>query len=558
MSLTRGLAGHLSVALLFLITLGAPALAQTRAAEGPARFTVILKGVRIGAEVVDVTRTTNNIRITSTGQILAPFELTTSRFEMIYGLDWQPLQLSIEGQLRGQLITLATTFGLTTATSDMMQAGQRGSVTQPVTPRAVVLPNNFFAAYEALAARLNGMAVGARIPVYVVPEAEVGATITRITPRRVVGPETNSNLQQFDLNIGGPTSPSVVQVWIDERSRLARVDLPAVALVVIREDLATVLAREEHIKNPGDDSLYIPASGFSLGATITRPTAGTGRAPAVILVGGPGRQDRDETLYSVPMFGQIAGRLADAGYFVVRYDKRGVGQSGGRPEHAGIAGYAEDLIAIVTWLRKRADVDAERVGVIAHGEGAVVALTAAGRERRIRSLVLLEAPGKTGRDLTLEQQQALLLRLKEPESERQAKVATQMKVMDAVISGKGWDALPPELRRQADTPWFKSWLLFDPAVAFTRVNQPVLIIHGALDTQIPPSHADRLEEMARARKRVAPEATRKIIVPKTNHLLVPAVTGDVEEYQSLAIRTVAPEVTTPVIEWLKATLVKAR
>ena len=255
------------------------------------------------------------------------------------------------------------------------------------------------------------------------------------------------------------------------------------------------------------------ASGFSLGATITRPTAGTGRAPAVILVGGPGRQDRDETLYGVPIFGQIAGPLADAGYFVVRYDKRGVGQSGGRTENAGIAEYAEDVIAIVNWLRKRNDVDAERIAVVGHGEGAVVALTAAGRERRIRPLVLLEAPGKTGRELTLEQQQALLLRLNEPESERQAKIATQMQMIDAVVSGKGWDALPPELRRQADTPWFKSWLLFDPAVAITRVNQPVLIVHGALDTQIPPSHADRLEEMARARKRVAPEATRKVIVP---------------------------------------------
>ena len=518
---------------------------------------MILKGVRIGAEVVDVSRTSNSIKITASGQILAPFELTTSRFEMTYGTDWQPQQLSIEGQLRGQLITLATTFGPTTATSDMMQAGKRGSVTQPVTPRAVVLPNNFFAAYEALAARLSGMAVGARIPVYVVPEAEVGATITRITPRRVVGPDSSANLQQFDLNVGGAAAPSVVQVWVDERSRLARVDLPAAALVVIREDLATVLAREEHIKNPGDDSLYIPATGFSLGATVTRPAGVTGRAPAVILVGGPGRQDRDEALYSVPMFGQIAGKLAEAGYLAVRYDKRGVGQSGGRPEHAGIAEYAEDLIAIVTWLRKRKDVDADRIAVLSHGEGAAVALTAAGRERRIRTLVLLEAPGKTGRDLTLEQQQALLVRLNEPEAERKAKVATQVQIMDAVVSGKGWDALAPELRRQADTPWFKSWLLFDPAVALNRVNQPLLIMHGALDTQIPPSHADRLEELARARKRVAPEATRKIILPKINHLLLPAVTGEVDEYESLAVRTIGPDVTSPVIEWLKAALVKA-
>lgn len=531
--------------------------AQTAVAEGPARFAVVLRGVRIGSQVVDISRTPNSIKITASGQILAPFELTTNRFEMTYTTDWQPQQLAIEGQLRGQLITLSTTFGLTTAISDMMQAGQRGSVTQPITPRTVVLPNNYFGAYEALAARLGSMAVGGRLPVYVVPEGEVGATITRITPRRIVGPDTAANLRQYELSVGGSGTPSVVHVWIDEGSRLARVDILAASLVVIREDLATVLSREEKSRNPGDEDLFIPAAGFSLGATITRPANAGGRAAAVILVGGPGRQDRDEMLYGVPMFGQIAGRLAEAGYFVVRYDKRGIGQSGGRTEHAAIAEYADDVLAIVTWLRKRKDIDGERFAVVAHAEGAAVALAAAGREKRVKSIVLIAAPGRTGREVTLEQQQRLLTRLKETEGSRQAKVATQAAVMDAVVSGKGWDALPAELRRQADTPWFRSWLLFDPAVTLSRVNQPVLILHGALDTQIPPSHADRLEEIARARKKVPPTSTRKIIVPGTNHLLVAATTGEMDEYESLPARAVSAEVTSPIVEWLKATLVKA-
>ena len=36
-----------------------------------------------------------------------------------------------------------------------------------------MLPNNFYAAYEALAARLAGRPLGAEFPVYVAPQTEV-------------------------------------------------------------------------------------------------------------------------------------------------------------------------------------------------------------------------------------------------------------------------------------------------------------------------------------------------------------------------------------------------
>lgn len=535
----------------------AQAAPQTaKPADGPARFAVIVRGVRVGTEQVDVAHTANNIRITASGQLAAPFELTINKFEMTYSNDWQPLQLTIEGQLRNQVIALSTSFGLTTATNDIIQATQRGSVTHQVSPRAVVLPNNFYSAYEALAARLGPLTQGNRIPVYVAPESEVSATINRITPRRIVSPEGATDLRQFELTVGGGPSPATISVWIDERSRLARVEIPAASLLVIREDLANVLAREERIRNPGDESAFIGARGFSLGATVTVPQNATGRAPAVILVGGPGRQDRDETMYGVSIFGQLAGRLAEAGYLVVRYDKRGLGQSGGRTEHAGIPEYAEDVIAIVTWLRKRDDVDPERIAVVSHAEGAAVALAAAQREKRIKSLALLAAPGRTGRELSLEQQQRLLERLKESPPEAQAKIALQMRVMDAVVTGKNWETIPPELRRQADTPWFKSWLLFDPAVAISKIEQPILILHGSLDTIIPPSHADRLEAVARARKKVPAASNRKVIVAGVNHLLIPAKTGDVDEYETLNPKTVAPDITSAIIEWLKITAVR--
>src|SRR5204863_6816968 len=121
-----------------------------------------------------------------------------------------------------------------------------------------------------------------------------------------------------------------------------------------------------------DQTLLIPAVGFNLGATISRPAgkAAPGKKdkdieklPSIVLVGGSGNVDRDTLAHGVSVMGQLAGQLADAGYLVVRYDKRGVGQSGGRAESATLSDYADDLIGVLRWLRQQKDVDDRRVCV---------------------------------------------------------------------------------------------------------------------------------------------------------------------------------------------------
>ena len=87
------------------------------------------------------------------------------------------------------------------------------------------------------------------------------------------------------------------------------------------------------------------------------------RLPAVLLVGGSGPTDRDELVFGIPIFGQLADAFADAGFIVLRYDKRGVGQSGGRDEAATLADYAEDVRAAVRFLSQRKDVDPKRIAV---------------------------------------------------------------------------------------------------------------------------------------------------------------------------------------------------
>ena len=515
---------------------------------------MFLRGQQIGTEEVTLTKTSEGWTVTSSGRMGPPMDFSFDRFVAQYSPDWAARSLEVAGQVRGQALVLNTTFANGAAVSDVVQAGQQTKLNHPVSAGTMVLPNNFYGAYEALAMRLHTAEAGAVFPIYVAPQAEVQATVTRITPRRMETPVAKYDMRQFDVSFRNPGGTLIVEVWVDARGRLARLAIPAASLSVVRSDLTSVMARLDSFSHPRDEDVFIPANGFSLAGTITTPEK-IAKPPVVILVSGSGPQDRDETVFGIPVLGQVAGRLADAGFFVVRYDKRGVGQSGGRIESTSIEAYADDVRSVVTWLRGRKDVDRDRIAVVGHSEGGLVALLAGSRMRgQVRALGLVATPGQTGREITLMQQKHALDRLNEPEALKQEKIALQLKIMDAVTTGTGWDAVPPELRRQVDTVWFRSWLTFDPAQVVRRTNQPILILQGSLDTQVPPDQADRLLALSDARGVKSPGATRKIVVAGLNHLLVPAKTGEVDEYQSLPDKTVSTAITDALIAWLKDVL----
>jgi dipeptidyl aminopeptidase/acylaminoacyl peptidase len=240
----------------------------------------------------------------------------------------------------------------------------------------------------------------------------------------------------------------------------------------------------------------------------------------------------------------------------VRYDKRGNGQSGGRSESATVTDYSEDVRAVVRWLEKRADVDPKRIAVVGHSEGAWIGLLAASRERRIAAVVSISAWSTNGGELMLAQQRQALEQLKLAPEERDKRIALQQQIHTAVLTGKGWDGVPPQLRKEADTPWVQSLLAFDPAQVLEDVRQPLLFVHGAIDRQVPVEHVERLTDLAQ--KESKSKAVEVVVVRGVNHLLAPAVSGEVSEYGTLPDRNVSKDVTTTVTEWLKKTFASIR
>ncbi len=200
--------------------------------------------------------------------------------------------------------------------------------------------------------------------------------------------------------------------------------------------------------------------------------------------------------------------------------------------------------------------DPKRIVVIGHSEGGTVALMAAAKDKHIAAVGLIATPGITGADIVLAQQKRILDRSTMTPEEKLAKVEEQKRIHDAVMSGKGLELLPPNVRRSVDTPEFQSILLSDPAKLVPQVRQPLLIVQGELDTQVEPQNADMLEGLARKRKN-AP-AVDVLKVPGINHLLVPATTGESIEYADLKDKHVSETVTKAIVTWLNKTLSTTR
>jgi uncharacterized protein len=540
------------------VALAAPADAQP---AGRSQLIVFVRGTRLGDLESTVQRTAEGWTISSSGRLSPPLDLVTRRMVIRYGPDWAPLGMDIDAVSLGAATSFRTTVNGTIATTEVTERGQTIPKADTISPHALLLPNMYFASFEALALQLSTMTGdSARFPGYIVPQGEIPVDARRLESETIQTPQASLRVRRFAVLFGNPGRPLDSEVWIDDEGRLLRFSVVAHGLVVVREDVSSVSTRRQNITRAGDESVQMPGNGFNLVGTVSRPTGtpdAKGRFPAVIMVGGSSQTDRDETVAGIPLFGEIAGQLADAGYLVVRYDKRGVGQSGGRPESATLVDYADDALAVFRFLRERKDVDDQRIALFGHGEGAWIALLAASREKEIAALVLAGAPAVPGRELVLEQQQTALAQTSLSDEEKQARVTLQRQVNAAVLGQGDWTGVSEDARRQADTPWFHSFLSFEPAGVVRRVRQPVLIVHGELDKQVLPHHADKLEELARARKKTPADAVRVVKVPGINHLLVPARTGEVSEYASLEDRHVSHEVGAAVGAFLKEKM-KAR
>jgi dienelactone hydrolase len=135
-----------------------------------------------------------------------------------------------------------------------------------------------------------------------------------------------------------------------------------------------------------------PSGDVRLAYTLDLPT-GAGPFPAIVMGHGSGTVTRHQGSF-------LARRLVDAGFAVLRYDKRGVGDSGGVYEIAGNVANSErvfpilagDLLAGVQFLKTRSDVDPARIGLFGVSQAGWIIPLAASRSPDVKFMILVVGP----------------------------------------------------------------------------------------------------------------------------------------------------------------------
>lgn len=284
------------------------------------------------------------------------------------------------------------------------------------------------------------------------------------------------------------------------------------------------------------------------GTLVTADRAGPGAV--VLLLSGSGPIDRDSKAkrLAVGVMSQMADHLMGAGLASFRYDKRGVGASGGDYTSTGLHDNVADATAAIDMLRARADVDPERVCVIGHSEGALIAAEPAAADPGLAGVVLLAGTATRGEQVlrwqaghvsaSLPRPVTLLLRVL-----RQDVLRAQDKRLAQIKATTGDTARIQLMTIKAR--WFREFMAHDPAPSLEAIRIPVLALTGSKDLQVDPA------DVARICRLVPADCSGQVLDNLTHLLRSEDGPPSVRTYRKQAKRPVDAGLLTTVSGWLR-------
>ncbi|UAM97176.1 alpha/beta fold hydrolase [Polaribacter litorisediminis] len=317
--------------------------------------------------------------------------------------------------------------------------------------------------------------------------------------------------------------------------------------------------KEKVYENPISENITFKniKDNITLSGTLSIPSK-DGIFPAVVLISGNGEHNRNEEFGNFKPFLDISNYLTKQGIAVLRYDKRGVGESTGNYDSANSFDFANDVTSAIEYLLTREGIKKNKIGLIGHSEGGLIAPIVASQSSNVAFIVSLAGPSLSGDKILLSQQKAIALATGTDKSEVNKNQKLNRDAFEIVNLYKDGDTLRKKMTEYIEKmslndpdkpenmtydeyvnaqvnsilrPWMVNFLRYNPKKYIEQVQVPVLALNGTKDLQVLAS--ENLPEW----KRILESSGNKNVTIKElqnlNHLFQTCETGQPDEYEKL-------------------------
>jgi len=267
------------------------------------------------------------------------------------------------------------------------------------------------------------------------------------------------------------------------------------------------------------------------------------------MVQGSGPHDRDETIGPNKPFSDLAHGLAKRGIATLRYDKRTILERPSGPEVITLKWEVEDdALAALDFARKLPQADSDRLFILGHSLGAMLAPYLAEHDpssEPLRGIIMMAAASRPHLAMVDDQIRVLMKQQGATDAGIAAALEEQHRIVHDIESGN----MPPnQMLQGAPVHYMRELIMLDPAGELERRKTPALVLQGGKDVQVFEPDFELLKEALRRRNIAGDEAK---LFPSLNHLFM-NVDGEssVATYQTPG--HVAPEVVDTIAAWVKA------
>ena len=315
---------------------------------------------------------------------------------------------------------------------------------------------------------------------------------------------------------------------------------------------------------------------ITLAGTLSLPKK-EGKFPVVLLISGSGPQNRDEELLGHKPFLVLSDYLTRNGIAVLRFDDRGTALSEGNFKSATSLDFASDVEAGIQYLKTRKEINKNKIGLIGHSEGGLIAPMVASKSNDVDFIVLLAGTGVTGEEILLLQQELIGRVSGISEKDLMQSKNTNKGAFEIVKKSNSQEVLikeltlyfekiiketpeaekPKEVKEEEyvkmmvdelSNPWMQFFIKYNPAVSLEKVKCPVLAINGEKDLQVPAKI--NLEAIKNALDKGKNKNATVMELPNLNHLFQECKTGSPEEYATIE-ETFSPKALEVVKNWIQ-------